>query len=172
MASAFTPASQQWLFCMHLRFLCHPTSVCSLDWTVWFERLSLSWHHVHHACQKYSLNEALISLFYNIPAGKRFCAQRWAVHPHKYSALLLYTSVFFWKTKFAFLQVVIKQLEHYLFTRHIFSSKYCKIFLISASGFVLERVWLHYPNTVFNGSWVVELWTAVTAGTRNWYIYQ
>lgn len=173
MASAFTPASQQWLFCMHLRFLCHPTSVCSLDWTVWFERLYLSWHHVHHACQKYSLNEALISLFYNIPAGKKvLCTEMGGAPAQIFCPVVIYKCLFL-KDQICFSSNSHKAIGAlFMFTRHIFSSKYCKIFLISASGFVLQRVWLHYPNTVFNGSWVVELWTAVTAGSRNGYIYQ
>lgn len=141
MASAFTPASQQWLFCMHLRFLCHPTSVCSLDWTVWFERLYLSWHHVHHACQKYSLNEALISLFYNIPAGKKvLCTEMGGAPAQIFCPVVIYKCLFL-KDQICFSSSSHKAIGAlFMFTRHIFSSKYCKIFLISASGFVLQSV--------------------------------
>lgn len=138
MASALTLASQQWLFCMHLRFLCHPTSVCSLDWTVWFECLYLSWHHVHHACQNYSFNEALISLFYNIPVEKKILCTEMGGAPVQISSP---TSVFFWKTNFCFSsnsRGAIGVL--FMFTSCIFCSKYGKIFLISASRHVLQSV--------------------------------
>lgn len=70
MASAFTQASQRWLFCMHLRSLCRPTCVL-LFWLNCVILVPVSvWHRGHHACQKYSLNEALIALFCNIPARR------------------------------------------------------------------------------------------------------
>lgn len=141
MASALTPASQQWLFCMHLRFLCHPTSVCSLDWTVWFECLYLSWHHVHHACQKYSFSEALISLFYYIPAEKKILCTEMGGAPIQISSPTVIYKCLFLKD-----QLLLSSNSHsaigvlFMFNSCIFCSKYGKIFLISASRPILESV--------------------------------
>lgn len=122
--------------------------------------------------QKYPFNEALISLFYNIPAGKKIlCTELSGVPAQIFSLVIMCNNnnFFFWKTKFCFSSNSHSAIGVlFMFTSHILCSKYGKIFLISASRPVLQTVWLLYSDTVFSGSWVVELWIAVTICTRNW----